>query len=123
MAISFGLYFAELRRSKTGLTLRKFCLENGFDAGNISKLERGKLPPPGSSDKLRVYAHALRVYEGSDEWLEFHDLAAAERGRIPQDILDDAEVSALLPVLFRTLRGDPVSEDKLSELAELLKRS
>lgn len=41
----FGDFFKEKRIQK-GFTLRGFCKAHGLDPGNISKLERGMLPPP-----------------------------------------------------------------------------
>ena len=120
-ASEFGRYFAELRRERLGMTLRRFCERHGFDPGNISKLERGKLPPPQSPDLLEKYARALGLKKGSDEWYEFFDRAAAARGEIPADVLEDDEVVAHLPVLFRTLRGDRVSDEQLRKLIEIIK--
>ncbi len=123
MTPSFGEYFAKLRREHTGLSLREFSETHGFDAGNMSKLERGKLAPPRSQDKLEEYARALKVEKGSSEWFEFFDRAAASRGEIPRDVLEDAEVMDHLPVLFRTLRGEQVPEDQLKKLLDIIKRS
>jgi transcriptional regulator with XRE-family HTH domain len=118
----FGRFFKEMRL-RLGLGLREFCLTNGLDAGNISKLERGLVAPPRSREKLQDYASLLQLSEGSDEWYEFFDLAAAETGRIPDDILDDAALVEKLPVVFRTLRGKKVSEEKLDELVERIRRA
>jgi transcriptional regulator with XRE-family HTH domain len=110
-------------RAKQGLTLRDFCLKNHFDPGNYSRLERGLYPPPQSHEQIEKYARALGLQEGSEEWMELFDVAAATRGEIPRDLLTDAELVEKLPVLFRTLRGQPVSPEKLGELAELIRRS
>ena len=59
--------------------------------------------------------------EGTDEWLDYFDLAAQERGRIPQHLLDDAELAQKLPILFRSLSGRPVPEEQLDELVDLLR--
>lgn len=118
----FGLFFKQLRASK-GSSLREFCLDNGFDPGNISRLERGVLAPPESQEKLEHYAKALGLKKGSDDWYNFFDLAAAERGRIPDDMLSDKEIVDQLPVLFRTLRGQRVDDDDLSELVERIRRA
>ena len=118
----FGAYLKKLRISN-GLTLRAFCVKNGFDPGNYSRLERGLLPPPRSEEKLKEYAHALGLKRGSDEWLEFFDQAAAVRGELPKDLLSDEEVVEKLPLLFRTLRGAPVAPHKLDELVERIRRS
>lgn len=118
----YGEFFRSAR-AKAGLSLREFCLENGFDPGNISRLERGLLPPPESRDKLETYAKALRLKKGSDDWYTFFDLAAAERGRIPEDVLSDHALVEKLPVLFRTLRGQRVDEDDLDDLIDRIRRA
>jgi len=123
MKPSFGEYFAKLRRERTGLSLREFCETHGLDAGNISKLERGKLAPPRSQEKLEEYARVLKLEKGSAEWFEFFDRAAASRGEIPRDVMQDAEVVDHLPVLFRTLRGEQVPEEQLKKLLEIIKKS
>lgn len=119
---TFGTYFKELR-IQSGATLRSFCEKHGFDAGNLSRLERGLLPPPHSQEKLSQYADALGLDEGSDPWYEFFDLAAAERGRVPKDLLSDTEVVEKLPVFFRTLRGQQVPKADLDALVERIRRA
>jgi transcriptional regulator with XRE-family HTH domain len=111
----FGAYFKELRL-KTGLTLREFCLKHGVDPGNMSRLERGLVAPPQSRDKLEEYAKYLGLKKDSTEWHQFADLAAAETGRIPEDVLSDESVVEKLPLLFRRLRGEKIPEEKLDEL-------
>jgi len=123
MKPSFGEYFAKLRRERTGLSLREFSETHGLDAGNMSKLERGKLAPPRSQEKLEEYARALKLEKGSGEWFEFFDRAAASRGEIPRDVMQDAEVVDHLPVLFRTLRGEQVPEEQLKKLLDIIKKS
>ena len=118
----FGEYFKSLRLH-LGLTLRDFCLQNDFDSGNVSKLERGVFLPPQDDQKIRVYARALGLREGSAEWIEFFDRAAAEGGRLPEDIRNDSSVIQRLPAFFRTLRDKKLSEDDLERLIEKIKRS
>jgi transcriptional regulator with XRE-family HTH domain len=120
--MSFGRFFKEMRL-RLGLGLREFCLAHGLDAGNISKLERGVVPPPRSREKIEEYAAFLRLSEGTDEWYEFFDLAAAETGRIPDDILSDAQLVEKLPVVFRTLRGKKLPEGNLDDLLERIRRA
>ena len=119
---TFGEYFKYLRLQK-GLALRRFCEANGFDPGNISRLERGIFPPPESEAKLRQYAKALGLRPATDEWIEFFDRAAACRGQIPQDLQKDANLIRQLPVLFRTIRGQKVSPEALDKLVELIRTS
>ena len=104
-----------------GLTLRKFCLEGALDPGNISRLERGLLSPPQDRNKLESYARLLKIEKESGQWYEFFDLAAAETGRIPHEIMQDRELAGKLPLLFRTLRGEKVPDEKLDELVRKLR--
>ncbi len=115
--------FCKARRLGQGETLRAFCEKNGFDPGNISKLERGRMPPPASEEKLSQYARALGMEPPMKEWVEFFDLAAVCRGEIPADLLSDEEVVSRLPVLFRTLRGDRVDEKQLDDLIDRIRRA
>jgi transcriptional regulator with XRE-family HTH domain len=118
----FGEFFKK-KRVERGLTLRSFCLKNGFDPGNISKIERGLLAPPNSREKLEEYASALGLKPGSTDWVEFFDRAAACKGEIPLEIMNDAELVDKLPLIFRTIRGKKVTDKQLDELAELIRKS
>jgi len=120
--LTFGEFFKE-KRISLKKTLRQFCMENGLDPGNISKLERGLMPPPQGSDKLEEYAKYLHIKKGTDDWYKFFDLAAVEAGRIPDELLNDANIAASLPILFRTLRGKKISEKKLDELVEMIRKA
>lgn len=122
MSNAFGILMKRLRVHK-GLTLREFCLVNGFDPGNYSRLERGLFPPPQKEELLEKYATALSLKRGSDEWLEFFDLAATSRGEIPKDLLSDEELLGKLPLVFRTLRGSALSPEKLDDLIDTIRRS
>ena len=119
---TFGQFFKE-KRITLRKTLRRFCFENGLDPGNISRLERGIMPPPQGSDKLEEYARYLQIKKGTDDWYKFFDLARIEAGRIPDELLKDEAIAASLPILFRTLRGQKISEKKLEKLVELIKKS
>jgi len=119
----FGKLIKECRLS-SGLSLREFCLKNGFDAGNHSKLERGLFAPPENDDRVEVYAKALELEEGTDKWMSLFDAAAAERGRFPTDLMSDKQVVSKLPVLFRTLRSERKSGNfDLDEFVERIKQS
>jgi transcriptional regulator with XRE-family HTH domain len=110
------------KRKALGKTLREFCRENGFDAGNISKIERGILTPPQSKEKRLQYASALGIKKGSDDWLEFCDLATISAGKIPAGIVSDKELMAEVPILFRSIRKEGVEKAKIQELLEALKK-
>jgi transcriptional regulator with XRE-family HTH domain len=117
----FGEFFKK-KRLEQNISLRQFCLKNGFDAGNLSKMERGLLAPPSSTDLLSKYASALGLKEGTDEWREFFDRASACRGEMPIEILQDDELVQKLPLFFRTLRGEKVPEEKLDEIMKRIQR-
>ncbi len=119
---SFGSMFKRLRIEQ-GLTLRRFCEAHGFDPGNISRIERGVFPPPESPEKLEGYAKALGLKRRTERWMEFHDLAAAERGQIPTDLLKDEAVVSRLPLFFRTLRGQKNTRTQMKELVEIMRQS
>jgi len=110
-------------RLAAGLSLRDFCETNGYDAGNYSKLERGKFAPPDHS-KVESYAVALGLSQGGDEWISLFDSAAAERGRIPNDIMSDSELVEKLPVFFRTLRSEKQTGNiDLDSLADVVRKN
>lgn len=118
----FGLFFKAIRKEKK-ITLRQFCKVASADPGNISKMERSVWPPPQDKQILERYARALEIKEGSDEWYHFFDLAAADCGIVPQDLMEDEKVVEMLPVFFRTLRGQKPTEEEMKDLAELIRRS
>jgi transcriptional regulator with XRE-family HTH domain len=119
---AFGDFFKSLRK-KRRITLREFCLQAQADPANISRMERGAMPPPQDTDILERYAKALGVDSGSDEWYTFFDLAAAGRGIIPKDLLTDQEVVKMLPAFFRTLRGQKPTEEEMKKLIEKIRKS
>jgi transcriptional regulator with XRE-family HTH domain len=119
---NFASFFQALRKERR-ITLRAFCEAAEADPGNVSRLERRLLPPPQDREILTRYANALRLEEGSESWTLFFDLAAADRGLIPQDIMDDAELVKELPAFFRTLRGQKPTESEMRKAIEKVRRS
>ena len=117
----FGDYFKQLRIA-TGMTLRKFCHTHGLDASNMSKMERGLLPPP-PYETLKRYAKCLGIKKESNAWFTLFDLAAVGRREIPADFLSDEELMAKLPLIFRTVRGEKVPRDQLDDLIRLVRES
>jgi len=119
--VNFGELFKQ-KRISLGKTLRQFCMEHGLDPGNISKIERGRMPPPTSEEKLKEFAKFLNIDIGSEEWQTFKDLAAIGAGKIPEDLKDE-ELVARLPIFFRTLREKKFTEEELQELIKKIKES
>lgn len=116
---TFGEAF-KAHRLGMRMSLRQFCQAKGFDPGNISRLERNLLPPP-KEERLRVYAHALKLVDGTDIWYEFFDLAAASKGEFPED-LRDSELLTRLPALFRALRGNTPTDEQLDHIVARLRK-
>jgi transcriptional regulator with XRE-family HTH domain len=121
IAKTFGELFKS-KRISNGLTLREFCRINGFDPGNVSKIERGLFQPPQSKEMLLKYASALGIKEGTEEWLTFCDLAITSAGKIPDDIVSNQELMNALPVLFRTVRNKKLAKEDLGKLIKSIKR-
>ena len=63
----------------------------------------------------------MKIKKGSDDWYTLFDLAAAETGRIPEELIAKENIVEKLPILFRTLRGQKVPEEKLEELIKKLR--
>jgi transcriptional regulator with XRE-family HTH domain len=87
VASAFGELFKKLRMEGNE-SLREFCLKHGYDPGNISKLERGRLAPPQSQDKLVDYGLALGLAPESEEMREFVDTGLTCAGQIPPDVMN-----------------------------------
>ena len=118
---AFGNYFKS-KRIGLKMTLRQFCSDNGFDPGNISRLERGIAAHPVDESILKLYAKALKIKKSSDYWNKFFDMARASKGIIPPDLMEE-EVVQRLPLVFRTIRGKKLSKDKLKKLIKLIEKS
>ncbi len=118
----FGEFFKQ-KRLALGLTLREFCRKNRFDWGNVSRLERGVSAPPKNSDVLEGYARALQIRPDTDDWKAFYDLAAISAGVIPNAIMNDKELVAKLPLVFRTIQGKKLTDRQLRNLAEVIRKA
>jgi transcriptional regulator with XRE-family HTH domain len=122
MEETFGGYLKHLRLERK-LSLREFCQRVNVDPSNYSKLERGLLYPPDSRERLEVYERALGMEPDSAEARELTRLAALGRGMIPPSILSDQELARKLPLFFRTLEGEPLNEEKLDEVVEMIREA
>lgn len=119
---SFGKQLKSLR-AKQKITLREFARRLNKDAGNISKMERGLLPPPQDESIVRGYGDVLDIAQDSDEIRELITLAAVESGRIPQDVLNDQQLLDKLPIFFRTATGSQLEQQKVMTFLEGLKKA
>src|SRR5258707_4535657 len=89
----FGWFFRS-RRTALGLNLSEFCRQNGFDKGNISRLERGLKKPPESKDLLQAYADALRLERNSEDWKTFMGHAAIAHDKLRSAVSDERAADA-----------------------------
>ena len=108
-------------RKKLGLGLREFCAGAGMDPAYLSRIERGVLAPPQDPERLAELARHLGISSNSLEFRTFTDLAAVCAGNVPADILAEEQMVKKLPVLFRTIRGQKLTEAKLRDLVEFLR--
>ena len=109
------------RRKEIGLTLRAFAETTGLDPGNLSRYERGLVPPPQDERTLSEMAKALELAEGTEDHEVFLDLAHASAGRIPPDLMENPNILEKMPLLFRAARDPNITRQRLLELAERLK--
>ncbi|TLD68723.1 hypothetical protein FEM03_21310 [Phragmitibacter flavus] len=105
------------------ISLRSFSIAAQADPGNISRIERGLLPPPHDRAILERYATALGLIEGDDAWLRFFDHAAADRGKIPSDLMNEDSIVKFLPAFFRTLRGKKPTDEEMQAIIEKIQNS
>ena len=111
------------RRVELRLSLRAFAEAAGMDPGNASRIERGQASPPQATDVLGRIATALQFKKKSRDYVHLFDLAAAAKGRVPQDLMSDDEVAARLPILFRTLRNKALSKAQFEKLIESIRKA
>lgn len=114
----FGEKIKQLRIAQ-GDSLRSFSEKSGFDAGNLSKIERGILPPPTDISK---YLEAFNIKENSVEALELKDIASKSLATTEFVNVSD-EVAERLPQFFRTLDNSQLTKEKLEKLLKYLKEN
>jgi transcriptional regulator with XRE-family HTH domain len=117
--MTFGEFLKAKRREKR-ITLRRFCELAGADPGNVSKIENSIIPPPQKESVLRSFAEVLGIEANSDDWTVFSDMAAAQAGKIPNDLLKSKETTLVFPMLFRTLRNERPSRKDLERVLDFL---
>lgn len=118
--MSFGEYVRN-RRMELRLTLREFSKNKGYDVAYISRIENGYVTPPEDQEKLKALAVALQLVENSEDWVKFFDLAATEKGVLPQDIKEKASNINFLPAFYRTLRKKEVTDSDIEKLVKILR--
>ncbi len=110
----FGEYFKHKRIARE-LTLREFCRQYGYDPGNISRLERGRVSAPRSTATLDRYSGCLGLTGADKE--QFMTLAAISAKKIPE-ALTEQEFVAKLPLLLDIGKA---SKEDLEKFADWLR--
>lgn len=108
------------RRAELRLSLRDFALRAAMDPGNLSRIERGRVPPPQDPEILDRITAALELL-GTPDGESLRDLAATENGLIPNDIMTDAQVMSALPLLLRTVKNKQLDDDAIERLVQMIK--
>lgn len=79
-------------------------------------------PPPKDETTLNRWATDLGLAAGTPEWGEFMDQAAVSRGQIPRDLVSNEQLVEKLPVFFRTVRGAELTDKKLDDVIETIRK-
>ena len=117
---SFSNTLKKLRLEKR-YTLRQFCRIALMDPSNYSRVERGIAPPPPSI-QIKAWLKHLGVSPEDERYQLMLDRATVERGDLPRDVLTP-RFQSLLPVLFRTVRSDRLTEKQYTNLVKMLEKS
>jgi transcriptional regulator with XRE-family HTH domain len=118
--MEFGEQLAQYRKD-AGLTLREFSKLTGYDSSNVSKVERGLLPPPPASIVLKKWASVLGLEPDSREANSF--ISAGLATRFNKQVKSDKELEALMPAFFRTVGNKKLDPDTYEKLKALLRRN
>lgn len=121
MSEKFGSMM-KARRAELQLSLRDFALRAEMDAGNVSRLERGRSAPPQDAEVLDRIVSALE-WTGAAEATRLRDTAAIENHMIPSDIAENEQIMSSLPLLLRTVGNSQLDDAAIDRLVELIKRS
>ena len=112
--------FGNLHRKYRGekfLSLRNYCVLTGLDPGNVSRFERGLMPPPQNEKTLEKMADVFGLK--NQERCIFINTAFVDAGRIPPRCLTDEEVLKSLPVIL-CCKNKP-TRGQLEKLIKIIK--
>lgn len=121
MKETFGQLVAR-RRAELRLTLRECALRADIDAGDLSKMERGKLAPPQGAVVVERLVAALEL-TGTEAGRTMLDRAALENGRLPGDLASNPALVSALPLLLRTFDNRQLDDERLQRLLEKIREA
>lgn len=119
---TFGLLLRKLRIDEAGIGLRAFAGMIDMKPSNLSNIERGRIPPPASRKAIDTICDALGLASKDSRRVELFNLAAEAKNRIPADVAEAVKTCPGVPVLVRTVANRQLSEKKIKELAEYIKK-
>ena len=119
---TFGMLLKKLRVEEANIGLRAFSDLINMKPSNLSNIERGRIPPPANREAIDNICNALGLAKTDPRRDELFDLAARAKNRIPADVADAVKEQPGIPVLVRTVANKQLSERKIRELAEYIKK-
>ena len=119
---TFGQMLKELRVEEADIGLRAFAGLIDMKPSNLSNIERNKIPPPASKKAIDRICDALGLANNDSRRAKLFDLAAEAKNRIPADVAEAVKEYRGIAVLVRTVANRQLSEKKMRELAEYIKK-
>lgn len=112
--------FVRKERLNAGHGLRRFAELIGILPSNYNHMEKGRMSPPQSKERLDQIAEVLDIEQGSRDYHTLMDLAVAGKNKLPADVDSYVKQNELAPVLLRTLDNRKMSRRELEELVRQL---
>ena len=119
---TFGGLLKKIRVEEADIGLRAFADLIDMKPSNLSNVERDRIPPPANRKTIVRICDALGLAKNDPRRERLFDLAAEAKNRIPADVADAVKNQPGVPVLVRTVANKQLSERKLREVAEYIKR-
>ena len=119
---TFGGMLKKLRLEEANIGLRTFASMINMKPSNLSNIERNKIAPPANRKTIDLICDTLGLSKDNQRRAELFDLAAEGQSRVPADVADTVKQQPGVPVLVRTIANKQLSEEKLKELAEYIKK-
>ena len=121
-AKTFGAAIKKLRVEHARVGLRAFADLVNMKPSNLSNMERDRVAPPANKKTIDLICDALGLATDDPRRSELFDLAAKAKSRIPADVAELVKGQPGIPVLVRTVGNKQLSEEKISELADYIKK-
>ena len=120
--VTFGGLLKKIRVEEADIGLRAFADLIDMKPSNLSNIERNRIPPPAGQKAIVRICDTLGLAKNDPRREKMFDLAAKADNRIPADIADMVKNQPGVPVLVRTVANKQLSEKKLRDLAEYIKK-